>query len=388
MPSSPLLQTTRHVVSVGSALAILAYAGFGVVDAQLRSPALMASAAAAFTTSLTPAQKTKAVIGFSDDRRLEWHFLPRERKGLAVREMTEAQRALALTLVDTIGPIGGRKVQAIMSLDNLLKLLEPEKIKLEGYKGEIYEVERGAGYYNFMVYGTPGPKGAWGWSVEGHHVSVNITVVDGQISSTPFFLGADPAEVKEGPQRGLRILAAEEDQARELLMSLDEAQRKIAIVSPTTHGDIVTFNNRKADPLYMPRIGVWSVGLPVSRMTAPQKALLTRLIDTHLANMPQDVAAPRAKRLYATDFDQVFFAWTGSPTRGEKYYYRVQGPTFLIEHDHSQPVSASIADKSPNHIHDVWRDFDGDFGEDLLRRHYQSSAHAAPLLRDDAVATH
>ena len=193
--------------------------------------------------------------------------------------------------------------------------------------------------------------------------------------------------MKDGPQKGLRILAAEEDQARALLLSLDDSQRKVAIVSPTTHGDIVTFNQRKADPLYVPQVGVWSLGLPVSRMTPAQKTLLRRLIDTHLSNMPEAVAAERAKRLYASDFDQIFFAWTGGPMRGERYYYRVQGPTFLIEHDHSQPVSASVADKTPNHIHDVWREFDGDFGEDLLRRHYNSTAHAAPLVRDDAVAT-
>ncbi len=353
----------------------------------MRSAAVMQGAATAFLNSLSAEQKTKATMSVADDRRMEWHYVPRERKGLAVRDMTEAQKRHALALVDTIGPIGSKKVRAIMLLDNLLRQLEPEKIKLEGHKGEIYEIERGEGYYSFAVYGTPAPKGAWGWSAEGHHVSVNITIVDGKISSTPFFLGSDPAEVKEGPQKGLRILAAEEDQARELLLSFDEAQRKAAIVSPTTHGDIVTFNNRKADPLYAPRVGVWSVGLPVSRMTAAQKTLLRRLLDTHLSNMPEEVAAERAKRLYASDFDQIFFAWTGSTKRAERYYYRVQGPTFLIEHDHSQPVSGVITDQTPNHIHDVWREFNGDFGEDLLRRHYDSSAHAAPLVRDAPVAT-
>jgi hypothetical protein len=185
----------------------------------------------------------------------------------------------------------------------------------------------------------------------------------------------------------LRVLAAEEDAARELVLSFDDAQRKIAVVSPTTHGDIVTFNQRKADPLYAPQVGVWSLGLPVSKMTAAQKTVLRRLLDTHLSNMPEEVAAERAKRLYAGDFDQIFFAWTGSLKRAERYYYRVQGPTFLLEHDQSQPVSGSIADKTPNHIHDVWREFDGDFGDDLLRRHYNSTAHAAPLVRDEPVVT-
>jgi hypothetical protein len=387
MRSPRSVQLLRHIVHVGLAVVIVGYVALSGVDAQLRSAAVMQGAATAFVNSLTPEQKSKAAMGFGDRRRTDWHFLPRERKGLAVRDMSEAQKRLALALVDTIGPIGSKKVRAIMLLDDLLRTLEPEKIKLEGQKGEIYEVERGSEYYNFVVYGTPTAKGTWGWSAEGHHVSVNVTVVDGQIASTPLFLGSDPAEVKDGPQKGLRVLAAEEDLARELVLSFDDVQRRIAIVSPTTHGDIITFNQRKADPLYVPQVGVWSVGLPVSRMTAAQKTLLRRLLDAHLSNMPEEVAAERAKRLYASDFDQIFFAWTGGLKRSERYYYRVQGPTFLVEHDHSQPVSASIADKTPNHIHDVWREFDGDFGEDLLRRHYTSTAHAAPLVRDEATAT-
>ena len=387
MHSSPSVQALRHIVHVGLAVVIVAYVALSVLDAQMRSAAVMQAAATAFVNSLTADQKTSAAMGFDDRRRAEWHFVPRERKGLAVRDMSEAQKRLALALVDTIGPIGSKKVRAIMLLDDLLRALEPEKIKLEGHKGEIYEVERGSGYYSFVVYGTPAAKGAWGWSAEGHHVSVNITVVDGRISSTPFFLGSDPAEVKEGPQKGLRVLAAAEDLARELVLSFDDAQRKIAVVNPTTHGDIVTFNQRKADPLYAPQVGVWSLGLPVSKMTAAQKTVLRRLLDTQLSNMPEEVAAARAKRVYASDFDQIFFAWTGSLKRAERYYYRVQGPTFLIEHDQSQPISGSIADKTPNHIHNVWREFDGDFGEDLLRRHYNTTAHAAPLVRDEGVAT-
>ncbi len=388
MHSSRSVQTLRHIVLVGSGVIIFGYVALTVVDAQMRSAAVMQSAATAFVNALNAEQKARATMRFDDRRRMDWHYIPRERKGIAVRDMSEAQKRLALALVDTIGPIGSKKVRAIMLLDDLLRDLEPEKIKLEGQKGEIYDVERGSGYYSFVVYGVPTAKGTWAWSAEGHHVSVNITVVDGQISSTPFFLGSDPAEVKAGAQRGLRILAAEEDQARELLLSFDEAQRKVAIVSPTTHGDIITFSQRKADPLYAPQVGVGSVGLPVSKMTAAQKTLLRRLLDTHLSNMPEEVAAERAKRLYASDFEQSFFAWTGSVKRAERYYYRVQGPTFLIEHDHSQPVSGSVADKTPNHIHDVWREFDGDFGEDLLRRHYNSTAHAAPLVRDEPVATH
>jgi uncharacterized protein DUF3500 len=387
MRCSRSIQALRHIIHVGFAVVIVAYVALSVVDAQMRSAAAMQSAATAFVNSLTADQKTRAAMGFDDRRRTEWHFVPRERKGFAVRDMSDAQKRLALALVDTIGPIGSKKVRAIMLLDDLLRTLEPEKIKLEGHKGEIYEIERGSGYYSFVVYGTPAAKGTWGWSAEGHHVSVNITVVDGRISSTPFFLGSDPAEVKDGSQKGLRILAAEEDLARELVLSFDDAQRKIAVVSPTTHGDIVTFNQRKADPLYAPQVGVWSLGLPVSKMTTAQKAVLRRLLDTQLSNMPEEVAAERAKRLYASDFHQIFFAWTGSLKRAERYYYRVQGPTFLLEHDQSQPVSGSVADKTPNHIHNVWREFDGDFGEDLLRRHYNSTAHAAPLVRDEPVIT-
>lgn len=388
-PRTRCIQSLRLVLHAVWGLAFLFYVGWATVDglAHMQAAGAMADAAATFVASLTPAQTTKAVLRFDGPERIDWHFIPRERKGVAISALSERQRTLAMNLVKTLGSTGASKVETIMILDDVLRALEPSKPRVEGPDGRMYEVERGSDLYSFTVYGEPSGRAPWGWSVEGHHVSVNITVVRGTVSSTPLFLGSAPAEVHEGPRKGLRPLAAEEDAGRRLLESLDDGQRARAVVSPTTHGDIVTFNNRRADPLNAPRVGVWSVGLPAGKMTALQKNLLKHLIDVYLANMPPETAARRAGQLYGPDFERTSFAWTGSTVRGERYYFRVQGPTFLIEHDGSQYPSPTYLDGPSNHIHSVWRDFDGDFGLDLLAQHYRSSAHAAPLIREEAHET-
>jgi hypothetical protein len=373
------------------AIAVVAYVvGSSVVGiARMRAAATMQEAALSFVAALSSTQKAKATMSFDDTRRTDWHFIPRERKGIAAGELTPQQRVRAKALVKTIGPSGAKKVETIMAIDNILRELEAGKLPtVEGPDGSVYSVKRGDSFYSFAVYGEPSSTGRWGWSVEGHHVSVNVTVVNGQISSTPLFLGAAPAEVKTGPSKGLRPFAAEQDAGRALLASLDQAQRKIAIVSPMTPGDIISFNNRKADPLNAPRVGVFSIGLQVKAMREPQKAVLRRLLDAYMANMPEEVAEEHAKKVYAArDFERIAFAWSGSTAPGEKYYFRVQGPSFLIEHDGSQVVSPTYIDGPSNHIHSVWRDFDGDFGEDLLLDHYEESAHTAPLLRPGGAVT-
>ena len=378
-------QTARLAVHAVFALAILLYVGVSVVHGvvKMRAAAAMADAANKFLASLTPGQKAVANFRFDDERRTDWHFIPRERKGVELKDLNPQQRKLAMALVQTIGSAGSRKVQTLMELEDILRDMEGANIPaMQAPDGSLYKLGRGSDLYNITVYGRPA-KNPWGWSVEGHHVSVNITIIDGEIVSTPLFLGAAPAEVRAGSRKGLRPLAVEEDKARELLRSLDTEQRTAAMVSNVTHGDIVTYNNRKADPLHPPRTGVWAMGLAAAKMTPAQKAILKQFIDEYLARMPEEAAAERARRLYASDFDKVFFAWTGSAAPGERNYYRIQGSTFLIEFDNSQTPSAPIPEPA-NHIHSVWRDFRGDFGADLLREHYAASPHAEPLIRDVA----
>ena len=311
--------------------------------------AAMARAATTFLNALNASQRESATFEFTDDERLNWHFVPRERRGIAFKTMTPPQRELARALLQTgLSQRGYMKANTIIELELVLREMGGSP------------AQRDPEQYFFSIFGTPG-TGVWGWRFEGHHLSLNFTVSDrGIVATAPAFFGANPAEVRTGSRAGLRALAGEEDLARALITSLDAQQRAAATISGTAPSDIITMNRPSVDPLN-------PAGIPVSRLNASQTAQLRRLIDEYLGRMADDIAAQRRTGLERTDFSQVTFAWAGSIERGQPHYYRIQGPTFLIEYDNTQ--------NNANHIHSVWRDFAGDFGRDLIREHYESSDH-------------
>ncbi len=317
----------------------------------LGGPAEMARAAARFLNQLTPEQRARASFSFDDAERLNWHFVPRERRGLPLKAMSAAQREAARQLLLAgVGERGSAKVSDIMMLEQVLRDM--------GGNPAIRDPE----LYFFSVFGSPESDDPWGWRVEGHHLSINFTVVGpAPTSSTPAFFGANPAHVRSGPHAGLRALAAEEDRARDLVRSLRADQRAIAIIATEAPRDIITGNAATAEALS-------PAGLAADRLDPDQSALLRRLVDEYLDRMAPDLAAERRDRLGRTDFRRITFAWAGSIEPGQPHYYRIQGPTFLIEYDNTQ--------NDANHIHSVWRDFDGDFGRDLLREHYREAPHA------------
>jgi len=215
--------------------------------------------------------------------------------------------------------------------------------------------------YFVSVFGTPSAKEPWGWRVEGHHVSLHFTVVNGTlVASSPQFFGTNPAEVREGPKAGLRILGDQEDEARALLMALNESQRAKAVIQNVALNEIVTTNKLDITPLA-------PVGIAASELTPQQKEMLMKVVNIYISKMADDIAAARVAKLQKAGLDNITFAWAGEAERGKRHYYRIQGPTFLIEHDNSQ--------NNGNHVHSVWRDFNGDFGRDLLREHVASVAH-------------
>jgi hypothetical protein len=335
-----------------SALILVAIGGITI--ASQRSASAMAGAANKWLASLTPEQRQKAAFAFDSDERQKWHFIPNEmfaRNGLTIKEMTEPQRALAHDLVKTgLSARGYVTATSIMELEKVLRAIEG---------GARFPRDHEA--YRVSIFGTPGDKTAWGWRLEGHHLSLRFDVVGGSAtSSTPAFFGSNPAEVREGPQKGLRVLGAEEDAARALLDSLDDSQRTTAIILPAAPNDIVTMIVPKVDPLS-------PVGIKASALTKDQRQRLMDLIDVYAGLMAPDVAAERMERLRKGGLDGIAFAWAGETAKGKKHYYRIQGPTFLVEYDNTQ--------NDGNHIHSVWRDFDGDFGRDLLREHLKSQPH-------------
>jgi hypothetical protein len=335
------------------AVALLAALGGAIVQAQRSSSAApMAAAAEKFLASLTPEQRQQATFPFESPERLRWHFVPQfERNGLMIKAMTEPQRKLAHELLKTgLSDRGYTTYTQIMQLESILKVLE-------NGRGPIRDPEN----YRFSVFGTPSPKGTWGWRVEFHHISLHYSVVNGTaIASTPSFAGANPAEVKDGPQKGQRTLGQLEDTARALVTGLDASQRKTAIFTDVALNDIVTGNTLDISPLS-------PAGLKVSAMTAPQREQLMKVLDAYTGLMAPDMAADRMAKLKIAGIENITFAWAGSIERGQKHYYRVQGPTFLIEFDNTQ--------NDGNHVHSVWRDFRGDFGRDLLREHLRTALH-------------
>jgi hypothetical protein len=318
--------------------------------AERAASAEMARAASAFVSALTVEQREKAQFRFADAERLDWHFVPRARNGLPLKEMTLAQRELARGLLGAgLSQRGLLKATTIMELDLVLREMGGNP------------TQRDPELYYFSIFGTPSTSEPWGWRVEGHHLSVNFTIAGGRpVATSPAFFGANPAEVRTGSRTGLRVLGMEEDLARELVTSLDPGQRALAIIAATAPRDIITGNAPEVDPLS-------PAGIAVSRLRPDQVAMLRRVLDEYLSRMTDPIASERRARLDRTDFSQVTFAWAGGIARGDPHYYRIQGPTFLIEFDNTQ--------NNANHVHTVWRDFEGDFGRDLLREHYREAPH-------------
>jgi len=341
-------------ISPRALVLLLLLAAFGgvLIQAQWSSGTAMATAAERFLASLTPEQRKLTSFPFDSPERSRWHFVPDfERHGLPVKEMTQPQLKAAHELLKTgLSDRGYTTYTQIMQLESILR-------EIEKGRGPLRDPEM----YRFSIFGTPSATGTWGWRVEFHHVSLHFSVVDGTaIASTPSFAGANPAEVRDGPRKGQRTLAALEDTARALVSALDASQRKTAIFDGVAPRDIVTYNASAVDPLS-------PAGLKASDMTPAQRDLLMKVLDAYAGLMAADIATDRLRKIRNAGVEHVSFAWAGPIERGQQHYYRVQGPTFLIEFDNTQG--------NGNHVHSVWRDFRGDFGRDLLREHLSASAH-------------
>jgi len=328
-------------VGIGLALLMSAYS-------RLHTASVMTESAKAFLASLTPEQRAQATFAMDNDERLNWHYIPKERKGLPLRDMTPTQKQLAHALLAAgLSQRGYIKASTIMSLDEILKVME-------NGKGPRRDPE---GYF-FTIFGEPSETGTWGYRIEGHHVSQNLSISNGKAQDAPSFFGSNPAEVLDGPRKGLRILAREDDLGRELMQSLTPEQKKVAVVTKEVPKDILTEASRKAALNGQPS------GLEASKLNAHQRELLLNLLDEYVNNVPDQIAQMRQEQIKKAG-NNLYFAWAGGEQYRDPHYYRVQAPAFLVEFDDTQD--------NANHIHSVWRDYEGDFGLDLLKEHYQSS---------------
>lgn len=324
--------------------------------ASVSDTSALAVTARTFLSVLNDRQRAAASFPFDHPERTRWVYVPERRTGIPLRAMDAGQRAAAFELLGTgLSERGTGLARGIIELEGTLR-------ELEGAAGSLLGPGRDPELYYLALFsgpgGTPHP---WGWSFEGHHLSVNVTDLGphGQIVA-PLFMGANPARVPSGPREGTRLLAAEEDLAFELLHMLDLGQRARATIAAQPFGDILTRNDPVVGPMAF-------AGLPAAEMTVAQQRQLRRLLELYAGRMADSSASRQLRRIEQAGFGRLHFAWAGAHQPREPHYYRIHGPTVLVEYDNTQ--------SDANHIHTVWRDLENDFGGDLLRRHYSRQSH-------------
>ncbi|MEO6527951.1 MAG: DUF3500 domain-containing protein [Gemmatimonadaceae bacterium] len=303
--------------------------------------------------------RAAATFSFDTTERLNWFYVPLDRQGLLLSRMTPAARSLVDTLLHSgLSASGFATAKTIMRHEAILNAIEAAG------PASGRRFVRDSNKYYLSVFGSPDASDVWGWRVEGHHLSVNYTGVGAaaQVVS-PLFMGANPARVLSGPNAGLRILAAEEDVARALVTMLDAKRRAVAVFSDTAFVEVETRNDPKARPLSME-------GLRAADMSSAERAQLRTLLDVYANRMSAAARTHAMRDIQDGGFDALRFAWAGSTAVGQAHYYRIHGPTILIEYDNQQT--------NANHIHTVWRDLRHDFGGDLLATHYKQHKHPQP----------
>jgi len=305
-----------------------------------------ATAAQALLQSLPEDKRREAQLPFDSPERTHWNYVPAIRAGAPLKELDDAQKALVEPLLrSALSPQGVEKARGIVQHETILGEIENNPRR------------RDPELYYTAVFGEPAPRAPWAWRFEGHHLSVNATLVDGKTQVVaPLFMGSNPARVPSGPKAGLRLLAAEEDVARALMRMLPQEKRTRAMLADEAFADIVTRNDPKVRSLNIE-------GLAAADMSEAEQAQLRKLVQVYADRMIESAARDQLQRIERAGFGKLHFGWAGSVEPGKPHYYRVHGPTVLIEYDNTQ--------NNANHIHSVWRDLERDFGGDLLRAHYE-----------------
>jgi hypothetical protein len=322
--------------------------------------AQMRAAATGLLKALTPELASQVRLPLDAERRTAWHYVPTAsleaqggRRGVPIKHMSAQQRTFAVALLNSaLSHRGQLQAATIMALETILKEIENGSPTRDS---ELYHV---------AIFGEPAADQTWGWSFEGHHLSVNLMLVDGtQFSITPSFWGSNPAIVPSGPFAGLDTLEAEQQLGRELARSLTPQQRASAVIADKAPRDVITGAQRKVErQSFLP-----PQGIPFEQLDAQQQQKLLELVRQFASKYRPEILAQIEQRTPIMRGEGMYFAWAGGMEPGEGHYYRVQTPSFLFEYDNTQ--------NNANHVHTVWRAFDGDFGEDLLRHHYEHGHH-------------
>ncbi len=318
-------------------------------QSQPQAAADMVRAASQFLESLNEDQKAKATYDYMDGERMFWYYPPLNRHGLPLRDMDAGQRELALAVMESgLTPQSYEQATQIMEHEDILGPLEVEM--------GIPTFVRDRELYYFTIFGRPGPEDPWGWRVEGHHVSLHFSVWGDNVTSvTPFFFGANPAEVRKGAKSGLRILGDREDIALELAYSLDRNQLAEAVIYDEAPLDILSYNSSKVSFPFRTQ------GLATARMTGSQKETMMALVSEYVGQVRTDLAEEKLAAMRKDGIDHLHLSWAGPVSKDAPHYYRIHGGNFVVEFDNRQDGA--------NHIHSVWRDIENDFAVDVLREH-------------------
>jgi hypothetical protein len=311
----------------------------------------LAAAATGFLAALPAEGRRRAVFPFEDQERFNWGYVPRRRQGVPFKDMPAPARAAAHELLKAgLSAAGYGKATNVIRLEGVLRQLET-----------FGALSRDPENYAVTVFGAPGAAAPWGFRVEGHHLSLNFTLAPGRpVATTPAFLGANPATVPSGALKGLRTLGHEKDLGRALARSMDASQRQRMLIGTSSLGDIVSGPGR-GESLKVP------VGIPLGDLSGGQRDAAVRLLQEYVRNMQAEVAEEELRQMQAAGLERIHFAWAGPLEPGHAHYYRLHGPTVLIEYDNTQ--------NDANHIHSVWHDLPNDFGADILRAHYDVGHH-------------
>ncbi|MGQ0778353.1 MAG: DUF3500 domain-containing protein [Pseudonocardiales bacterium] len=306
----------------------------------------MTAAATALLDCLGDQHRASACYPFDAQARRRWTYLPRPRPGVCLADLDRTQRkACSRLLATALSPHAYAQAVTIMALEEVLD------------RDEGWRRGRHANDFWVALFGAPG-SAAWGWRYEGHHLSVTMTIVDGQICPTPCFFGACPASVSYGDTPVLRPLGLEEDLARAVLAAMTPGERRAAVVAPVAPPDIRSGPTPQVTERFEP------VG--VGHLRGDVESLLHELVRVYLHRLPPDLAAAELARL---DPAELHFAWEGPLEPGRGHYYRIQASSLLIEYDNTS--------NNANHVHAVWRRPGDDFGESLLAQHY-AAEHNSP----------
>lgn len=346
-----LIKTITSIAAVVGLIAILTGRPYQTEDSSKQVSQDMQEAAEALLSTLSDEQRKTAQYPFDSDERQGWNFIPipGKRKGMKIKDMSASQRTATHRLLQSVlSAQGYLKATSIQQLEQVLGVLEDNP------------VYRDPEQYFVTIFGKPASGEPWGWRFEGHHMSLNFSSVDMGIAVTPVFWGSNPAQVPEGPFTGWRVLHEEIDIARSLMRTFTEEQLPQVVISDEAPRDIITGNSREAKLEE-------KEGLAYMQMTAIQRRLLWSLLEVYAHNLKSEIADTQLEKIKANGIDSLRFAWAGSQDPDSAHYYRIHGPTTLIEYDNTQ--------NNANHIHTVWRDLTDDFGRDLLRMHYD---HTAP----------